>query len=161
MDVGPGHTEAVFPQDNFLLQAEERPVTTFTGVTFSVNVNLDRHEGFTNDSVSSVEGTESPSDSTASISLPESLFDDLSLTQTNATTVRLVYSVFVDDALFQPRPESPSAQTFEGFAVGSVLISAAVATGSPVQDLRDPVRMTLQKNRVCDISTMTSWMLQY
>ncbi len=61
---------------------------------------------------------------------------------------RFSYSVFIDDALFQPLPDLESAAEFRGYEVGSVIVSAAVAGIDRVSDLSKPVRMRFQIRQV-------------
>ena len=138
-------TVAVYPEDNFVLQAQDTPTASYQGVTFSVNINIDDpDQGFNQDSVTTTDGTDDSTENQNFIILPDSLLNDIGAT--GSASVRLTFSVFRDDALFQSRPE---ADQFVGFKVGGVIISAGVASDTPVQDLTNPVSVSFGKSMVC------------
>ena len=135
---------ATFPEDNYVLQALDKPTTDYQGVTFSVDIDVDDpDQGFTQDSVTSADGTVDSTQSENRIILPDTLFDDIGAGSGN---VRLTFSVFKDDDLFQPRPETDQ---FVGFEVGGVIISAGVGNTTAVRDLTKPVSISFRKSRVC------------
>ena len=82
----------------------------------------------------------------ASIILPESLLDTVS---GGGAQQRLSFSVFEDDALFQPRsvPEE-----FQGLEVGSVVISATLY-GYTVSGVEDTVSIQLEKTTVSPLQS--------
>ena len=133
-----------FPEDNFVLQALDKPTTDYQGVTFSVDIDVDDpDQGFTQDSVTSTDGTVDSTESDNRIILPDSLFEDIGA---GSGSVRLTFSVFKDDELFQTSPE---ADQFVGFEVGGVIISAGVGNTTAVQGLTNPVSISFRKSRVC------------
>ena len=145
---------AVYPEDNFVLQAQDKPTAEYQGVTFSVNIDVDdADQGFNQDSVTTTDGTDDSTENQNFIILPDSLLDDIGAT--GSGSVRLTFSVFKDNALFQPRPE---ANQFVGFKVGGVIISAGVATDTPVQNLTTPVSVSFGKSRVCGPLTGSTYL---
>lgn len=152
-----GQPEAVFPQDNYILLARDTPSDDYTGATFTVNVDFDdprTFDGFDENSASRVDGTELQTDATVSISLPDTLLEDNSFSTSG--DVRFTFAAFASNVFFQHREESQLARDFEGFAVGSLLVSAGVAIPDVTLESRsNPVRMMFQKTRVCDILIVT------
>ena len=133
-----------FSQNNFALSAEQIN-TNFEGLTFSTN----SRDNFDNGRISTTAANTVPVDSIASIMIPSSLVED-----TSNELTRLVFSVFSDDTLFQPRVDLIK---FRDFEVGSVFLSATpygVTVNDNLQsftvsDLRDAVTVQFQKAMVC------------
>jgi len=142
--LSPQMPNVTFPEDNFVLQALDKPTTDYQGVTFSVDIDVDNpDQGFTQDSVTSTDGTVDSTESDNHIILPDSLFEDIGA---GSGSVRLTFSVFKGDELFQTSPE---ADQFVGFEVGGVIISAGVGNTTAVQNLTNPVSISFRKSRVC------------
>ena len=120
-----------FSQDNFALSAEQINVN-FEGLTFSTN----SRNNFDNGRISTTAANTIPVDSIASIIIPSSLRDE-----TSSELARLVFSVFSDDTLFQPRVDLVRFQDFE---VGSVFLSAT--------PYRDTINDNLQSFTVSDLT---------
>ena len=76
---------------------------------------------------------------TAFANLPTTVFQRaISQLSGNDTALRVCYTVFFDDVLFQLRSTSVLAEIYRGFGTGSVIISAQVGTGPPPENITDP-----------------------
>ena len=82
---------------------------------------------------------------TASISLPNNLFDAI-LNVTNNT--RITHAVFLTDSLFLRRENND-------MEVGGIIISASLVGSNSVEDI-DPINITFLKNPVCLVVISTS-----
>ena len=110
-------------------------VNTFRGVSFEVNFNDD---GSIKEADASLSAS---SEAPTSLSIPQSLFEDLGLSSDDITDLRVGFSVFRDDSLFQPRSE---AEKTTMSAIGSSVISAQVSgLGVEVSNLENPVIVEL------------------
>ena len=145
-------TEATFPEDTYVLQVGDTDIASYAGMTFSVDVDIDDLDGFDLNSVSTRPGEEAETEGAVSISLPTTLFEDLRESgdiDESITNSRIIYNSFRDGSLFQQRPGSDSAQEFENFELGSVIVSAGVpVVEGRIENLRKPVRMSFQKKQV-------------
>ena len=144
VDIPAEQSTRTFSQDNFALSAEQINVN-FEGLTFSTN----SRDNFDNGRISTTAANTIPMDSIASIIIPSSLRDE-----TSRELTRLVFSVFSDDTLFQPRVDLVRFQDFE---VGSVFLSATPYRDTindnlqsfTVSNLSDTVTIQFQKAMVC------------
>jgi hypothetical protein len=145
IDITPGQRSQTLSEDNFALHAENVDTNDFEGITFSTN----SRNSFRSGTVGSSSGSSVPLDAVASIVLPQSV-----LGRVNSTgSQRISFSLFDDDALFQPLS---TPEVFRGLNVGSVIVSAtiydATATG-----LSDPVTARFQKSTPNSPSTCVFW----
>ena len=73
-------------------------------------------------------------------------------------TLRVGYTVFLDDVLFQLRTMSELAETYRGFGTGSIIISARIGSDPPPENITDPRPMFFFE--VCYISLHTNYSSQ-
>ena len=116
------------------------------GQTFSANLgtfsDLNMSENINSSELSISGRTGQP---TASISLPNNLFDAI-LNVTNNT--RITHAVFLTDSLFLRRENND-------MEVGGIIISASLVGSNSVEDI-DPINITFLKNPVCLVVISTS-----
>ena len=119
--VGEMPTTIIATNKGLAITAVAPQVSTFQGVSYEVNFNDD-------DSISRTDVSLS-GDSTAptSLSIPQSLFEDLGIDPVDLTDFRVGFSVFRDDSLFQPRSSEEQAGSETLSAIGSPVISAQVS----------------------------------
>ena len=145
---------ATFARDEFAIHLDEIMVGMYNGVTFTVATDVDAlsSNGFNDSSISTVPREAINRIGSCSFSLPNSFLDDLrnaGRLETNQTLSRFGYTVFSNDAFFQPRESSESAVQFQGFEVGSVIVSATVAGIDRIENLTQPAKMYFQIKEVC------------
>lgn len=75
----------------------------------------------------------------AFVTLPSALFNELNIT---STLFRVSSSIFVDDNLFQPQQNI--SQRFSNYSLGSLIVSASLDIAFPVQNLKNPVQISLK-----------------
>lgn len=109
-----------YARSMFSIAAKEISVTDFQGTSFDMDFGV---------------LTSTPRTS-ASISLPESLFNGIA-NATQIGTFRMIHATFENGSIF-PSPEIPAM-------LGSAVIAASVV-GYPVNNLQDPVVINLSKN---------------
>ena len=126
--------QAVFSEDKFVVAAYQTTAESFSGLTFSVNTDTDQTSEATLSDDKQV-------DSTAAISLPNSIFQDLNVQGSN--TARISFNLFVDDALFQPRSE----EVDQTLTIISSVISAGIEN-IEVTGLSNPVSFTFELTEV-------------
>ena len=130
-------TQVILTLASFAVAIQEVNRESFPGLDFSIAVaggNADPNAQLDEDSVS-YSATENP---TASLSLPSSLFHNL--TSPSANTARITQSVFLSDLLFLRREEN-------FLSVAGVIMAASVV-GEEVQVLQPAARLTFKKNPV-------------
>ena len=117
-------------------------VKTFSGQALSAL--LGSSSDFTDTTANNIvlEATEG---ATASISLPETLFDGLNITS-NETTI--VYSIFLNEALFLRRQEYIEENNLTTNTPGGLVVGAFIPDNVTVTELDDPVQLTFLKNPV-------------
>ena len=129
----------VLPLDSFAVSVQEVNVEEFDMEVFSVSLGSNFFSGDLELNENNLNFSSVPS-STASLTLPESLFDS----RPASNSSRITRSVFLTDALYLRRNDS----TLE---VGSVIIAASVVNSS-VQGLEPPIILTFLKNTVSECS---------
>ena len=113
-------------------------VNTFQGVSFEVN--FDDNGLISQAGASLSASTEAPT----SLSIPQSLFEDLGIDLAEVTDFRVGFSVFRDDSLFQPRSSAQQASSKSPSAIGSSVFSAEVSgIEVEVTNLQNPVIVEL------------------
>ena len=138
-----GQDTLTYSQESVAVISEQANVTGFEGRTFSTNTR----NNFNTNRVQTTVGTTIPDGAVASLTLPGSLFDDLSIANGER---RLGFSVFSEDTFFQPRSNSDAANAFAGLEIGGPIISAFVR-GVTVSGLTNRVSLTFQKSTVRSI----------
>ena len=151
-----------FVRDNFALQvheieAEDESTMIVLPQVFVANLgDIDQLEvtgqNITDDDLQTFDDeADIEGQPTAFASLPTTIFQRaISQLSGNDTALRVCYSVFFDDALFQLRNTSDLAETYRGFGTGSIIISAQVGTGPPPENITDPGAVFFfQKSEVC------------
>ena len=139
------------PRDNFAMHLDDTIVRTYSGKTFTLDTDIDALSTFYAGSISTVSEENLSSTGACSFSLPSSLLDDLEmagLLEEEQMVSRFAFTVFADDTFFQPLESSETALQFEGFEVGSVIISTTVVSYDGVVDLSSPARMRFQIRKV-------------
>lgn len=137
-----GQNPLTYSQENIAIISEQASNTGFEGRTFSTN----SRNNFDTNIVQTTVGTTIPNGAVASLTLPDSLFNELGTTSGDS---RLGFSVFSEDTFFQPRPNSDPATTFAGLEIGGPIISAFVR-GVTVSGLTNRISLTFQKITVCN-----------
>lgn len=118
-------------------------VDNFQGLSFNVNFNPDGSIRTANPSPSA--SSEAPT----SISIPQSIISDVGIDPDKLTNFKAVFSVFVDDSLFQARSmEEPTGvtQSKSRFGIGSYVISAQILDDGveiKVDNLNNPIFVEL------------------
>ena len=92
-------------------------------------------------------GLSASEDATASINLPSTLFNGLTLSNNSA---KLVFSFFLNDGLFVRRREYVQNNSLAAIRLGSLVIASHIAGGVDVSSLADPVQTTYITNPVSD-----------
>ena len=128
----------------------------FPGVSFEVNFNDDG-------SISEADASLTPSATApTSLSIPQSLLEDLGVDPADVTDFRVGFSVFRDDSLFQPRSSGEEAESETLSRIGSSVISAQVSgLGVPVANLKTPVLVELSVKPVCCNNTINIIMMTH
>ena len=103
----------------------------------SINRNI-REEA-----IETTPGIKAYQNSTASVQVPESIFQDLGQ---SSGQQRLSYAVFVRDTLFQSSEENQSNLT-----VGSIIVAVRVNGTTASGNLSTPINVTFQASEVSDI----------
>ena len=137
--VGEMPTTVVADNKELAITAVAPEVSSFQGVSFEVNFDTD---GSISEADASLSAT---SEAPASLSIPPTLFEDLGVDPAGLTDLRIGFSVFSGDNLFQPRSsEEEPADSGILTVIGSSVISAQV-TGLPVPvvNLQSPVTVDL------------------
>jgi hypothetical protein len=117
--------------------------STFQGVSFEVNFDEDGSISEAGASLSA--STEAP----ASLSIPQSLFEDLGIDPADATEFRVGFAIYSDDSLFQPRSSAEQADSELPSGIGSSVISAQVSGFEvSVEGLDTPVTLELNRKPV-------------
>ena len=115
-------------------------VNNFQGLSFNVELNVDG-------SIKTAEPTTSTSsDATTTISIPQTILDDLGLDAADRQDLRVGFSVFQDDSLFQPRStrqQPPGTEPGPRSAIGSSVISAQLSIEIQVSNLQTPIIVEL------------------
>ena len=127
----------IIPRSSFAVSIQEvnQEIFQIQGQTFTAQLGSSFSENQTINP-SDLAFEESMTNSTASINLPNTLFN----TDPNATDRRITHSVFLNDRLFQRR-------TTSNLSVGSIIIAATVV-GSSLRDLDPPIEIVFLKNPV-------------
>lgn len=144
--VGEMPTTIVAENNELAITAVAPSPSTFQGVSFEVNFDND---GTIRDAGASLSvSTEAP----ASLSIPQTLLDDLGIDPADLTDdFRVGFSVFRDDSLFQPRSREEQTNSQTMTAIGSSVISAQISgLGEVVVDNLDtPITVELNVKPVC------------
>ena len=105
-----------------------------------LSVHLDDIPGISTDEIS----LQSFPGSSASITLPGTLFDGLNL----GSEATIVYYVFLNESLFLRREDYLERQNRTSFQLGSIVLAGHVVGEDRVNNLAQPVTLTFQKNEV-------------
>lgn len=130
--------QATLTRTNVAVGAQQTTPESFTGITFNAKL--------ANNIVGDVALTDGKQeDSAADISIPSSIFQDLSVPQSN--TVRISFNFFVDDTLFQPQTKQDNQNSQTRIVIGTAIVSAGVE-GIVVTGLTTPVSATFDRKPV-------------
>ena len=138
-----GQDGVVFGFDTFALQLQDIDPNSFNGQTFSVNLGsvedaLQSEGGLGDSLVTSETVMDILVKSTASVYLPESFLENVDNLLANDTDMlRLSYSVFLTDVLFQSPNQS-------GFDIGSIIVSSRLSYST----LLKPVQVSFRTARM-------------
>ena len=151
-----------FARDNFALQVHDvdESAMTILPLVFVANLgDIDqlqvagRRRSITEDNLQTFENKpDFGNQLTAFSSLPRNVFNESAISGND--TLRVGYTVFLDDVLFQLRSMSELAETYRGFGTGSIIISARIGSGPPPENITDPRAMFFFE--VCYISLRTN-----
>ena len=150
MIVGANET-ITFARDNFAMHLDDTIIRTYSGITFTLDTDIDVLNTFDASNISTVSEENVSSTGACSFSLPSSLLDDLEmagLLKEDQMVSRFAFTVFANDNFFQPLETSETALQFKGFEVSSVIISTTVVGYDGVGDLSSPARMRFQIRKV-------------
>ena len=119
--------------------------SNFKGQTFSVDLGsvqeaMSISGNIREEAIETIEGNEVFLNRTASVQVPESVFQDLGQISGQQ---RLSYAVFVRDTLFQSSDENQSNLT-----VGSIIVTVRVNGTAASRNLSTPITVTFQANKV-------------
>ena len=122
--------------------------SNFSGQTLSVDLGsvqeaMSISGNIREEDIETTPGIKAYQNSTASVQVPESVFQDLG--QSNGQQ-RLSYAVFVRDTLFQSSDENQSNLT-----VGSIIVAVRVNGTTASGNLSTPITVTFQASEVSDI----------
>ena len=124
---------AIYPQIN---------TTVFLGEGFSADLGSTFiFNGIDKEKI----GLSASEDATASINLPLTLFNGLTLSDASS---KLVFSFFLNEGLFVRRREFIQNNSLAAIRLGSIVIAAHIAGGVAASSLEDPVRTTYITNPV-------------
>ena len=138
-------TSATFTQKTYALQMNDINTSNFKGQTLSVDLGsvqeaMSISGNIGKEDIQTIEGIEPYQNSTASVQVPASIFQDLGQ---SSGQQRLSYSVFVRDTLFQSSDENQSNLT-----VGSIIVAVRVNRTTPSENLSTPITVTFQASEV-------------
>ena len=119
--------------------------SNFQGQTLSIDVGsvqeaMSINRNIREEAIETTPGIKAYQNSTASIQVPESVFQDLGQ---SSGQQRLSYAVFVRDTLFQSSDENQSNLT-----VGSIIVAVRVNGTTASGNLSTPITVTFQANKV-------------
>ena len=144
--VGDMPTTIVADNNGLAITAIAPEISDFQGVSFEVNFNDDGSIGQADASLTQSNAITAPT----SLSIPQSLLEDLGVDPADVTDFRVGFSVFRDDSLFQPRSLGEEAESETLSAIGSSVISAQVlGLGVAVANLQTPIMVELSVKPVC------------
>ena len=126
----------ILPLDSFAVSVQDVDPEEFGTQTFSVSLGDNPFSEFDMRLNENSLDFSSVTSSTASLTLPQNLFDSLQFSNSS----RITHSVFLTDALYLRRNDSV-------LEVGSVVIAASVVN-STIEGLEPPVSLTFQKKPV-------------
>ena len=150
MVVGVNKT-ATLPREKFAMHLDDTTVHAYSGITFTLDTDIDALSTFNASSISTVSDENLSSGGACSFSLPSNLLGNLEMAgplEEEQMVSRFAYTVFTDDTFFQPRENSETALQFKGFEVGSVIISTNVDGNDGIGNLSRPARMRFQIRKV-------------
>ena len=144
----PNSTSATFTQKTYALQVNDINTSNFQGQTLSVDLGsvqeaMSISGNIREEAIEKAAGVKAYQNSTASVQVPESVFQDLGQ---SSGQQRLSYAVFVRDTFFQSSDENQSNLT-----VGSVIVAVRVNGTTASGNLSTPINVTFQASEVSDI----------
>ena len=137
-------TFVTFTRRTFAIQANNIDTSSFQGETFSVNLGsvedtMGISSAIREEAIETIPGNMTYQNSTASVQVPRSVFQELGLDHGQQ---RLSYAVFLRDTLFQSSDENQSNLT-----VGSMIVAVSV-NASMSGKLSTPITVTFQASEV-------------
>ena len=140
-------TEQIIPFQSFAVSVREVNPDEFRGQTFSVSLGgtITEDSRISEDSLSF--GNQFTM-TTASIKLPEDLFEQINAT--NKTDLRISHTVFLNDTLFVRENGSDDFEE-ESEVVGSVVMAATLSSNVTVKNLQTHVEINFTKSRVSEV----------
>lgn len=127
-------------QDTFAIVITQVNVSSFTGQALSALLGSSfDFRGISRENIAFT----AAADATASISLPETLFDGLALSE-----AKLVYGIFLTSGLFLRREEYLQQNDLVNNTLGSIVIAAHIAGGIRISSLEQPVELMFLKDPV-------------
>ena len=129
-------TQVVLTRESFAVAVQEVETNHFPGLIFSVDVSNSFYDTNSQLDMNSVSFSETD-DAIASLSLPNTLFDNLNSSKNNT---RITQSVFLTNSLFLQRENNFSE-------VGGIILAASVV-GTRVTELDPPIQLSFVKNPV-------------
>ena len=144
--VGEMPTTIVADNKGLAITAIAPEISDFQGVSFEVDFNDDGTISQADASLTQSATVTAPT----SLSIPQSLLEDLGVDPADVTDFRVGFSVFRDDSLFQPRSSGEQTESETLSAIGSSVISAQVlGLGVAVANLQTPIIVELSVKPVC------------
>ena len=133
-------SEIIISLTSFAIAVQEFNPQTFTGQVFSAGLgadfNFDKDKPIDLNALMIGKSTSGATMETASLSIPQTIFNSLGK---NTTNTRITNSVFLNDALFLGRNNTSVLE------VGGIIIAAALSNGRTVENLKPPVMITFLK----------------
>ena len=126
----------ILPLDSFAVSVQDVDPGEFDAQTFSVSLGDNPFSEFDMRLNENNLDFSSVASFTASLTLPQNLFDSLHVSNSS----RITHSVFLTDALYLRRNDSV-------LEVGSIVIAASVVN-STLEELEPPISLRFQKNPV-------------
>ena len=138
-------TTATFTQRTYALQMNDINTSNFQGQTLSVDLGsvqdaMSISSNIGKEAIQTIEGNKLFLNRTASVQVPESIFQDF---RQSSGQQRLSYAVFVRDTLFQSSDENQSNLT-----VGSIIVAVRVNGTTASGNLSTPITVTFQASEV-------------
>ena len=133
-------SEIIISLTSFAIAVQEFNPQTFTGQVFSAGLGadfiFDKDKPIDLNALMIGKSTSGATMETASLSIPQTIFNSLGK---NTTNTRITNSVFLNDALFLGRNNTSVLE------VGGIIIAAALSNGRTVENLKPPVMITFLK----------------
>ena len=141
----PNSTTVTFTRKTYALRMNDINPSNFQGQTLSVDLGsvqeaMSSSSNIREEAIETFSGNKAYQNRTASVQVPESVFQDLG--QRNGQQ-RLSYSVFVRDTLFQSSDDNQSNLT-----VGSIIVAVRVNGTTRDGNLSTPITVTFQASEV-------------